>query len=379
MGRTASLGQDSGADVIRVGLIGPCQRPLKPGTFDPRERSLSKDFNAGLSGVLGTRSGVVESFHRVHAAVVSDRGKVVASVGDDMWPTVYRSAAKPFQAVPLVEDGVVEEFGLSSEDLALTAASHNGEDRHIAGVLRILGKVGAPEDGLKLGPFPPLREETAEALYRSGAAVKPIHNNCSGQHAAMLGLAMIHDWPVDSYLQVDHPLQGRMLEEMARFTGLATDDIATMPDGCGMLAFGVPLFNLALSFAKLGEEAGKGSGAAQVLGAMAGSPFMLGGTGRLCTALVEVTGGRMVGKLGAEGVYGITVPGEGFGIGIKVEDGGRRAGDAAVIRVLDLLGLLDQTESDALEGFRRMEINNTLGDVVGELQANFFFETNRLK
>ena len=312
----------------------------------------------------------------MHAAVVSDRGRMVASVGDDMWPTVYRSAAKPFQAIPLVEDGVVEEFGLSPEDLALTAASHNGEDRHVEGVLRILRKVGAPEDGLKLGPLPPLREETATALYRSGAAAMPIHNNCSGQHAAMLGLAMIHDWPVESYLQVDHPLQHRMLEEMARFTGMAKGEIATMPDGCGMLAFGVPLSKLAFSFAKLGEGAREGSGAAQVLEAMAGSPFMLGGTGRLCTALVGVTGGRMVGKLGAEGVYGITVPGEGLGIGIKVEDGGRRAGDAAVIRVLDLLGLLDRTESDALEAFRRMEIKNTLGEVVGELQANFTLNSN---
>jgi L-asparaginase II len=300
---------------------------------------------------------------------------VVASVGDEAWPTVYRSAAKPFQAVPLVEDGVVEEFGLSSEDLALSAASHNGEARHLEGVLEILRKVGAEEHWLRLGPLPPLLPETAEALYRSGAQVRPIHNNCSGQHAALLGLALVHDWPLGSYLDPGHPLQRRMLEEMGRFTGMATKEIATMPDGCGMLAFGVPLSKMALSFARFGAGAQERSGPARVLGAMADFPFMVGGTGRLCTALTEATGRRMVGKLGAEGVYCVAVPEEGLGIGLKVEDGGGRAGDAAVIRVLDLLGLLDQREGEALDRFRRKEIRNTLGEVVGEVRANFTFKT----
>ena len=321
------------------------------------------------NGVWCTRSEVVESLHRVHAVVVTDTGKVLARHGDVDWITVYRSAAKPFQAIPLVEDGVVEEFGLEEAELALSAASHNGEDVHIQGVMGILKKVGQPPEALRLGPFPPLLRQAAEALYRSGAHVTPLHNNCSGQHAALLGLVRIHGWPMDTYLDPSHPLQDRMMKEMVRFTGLGRGEIRTMPDGCGMVAFGVPLRAMARSFARLG--ASKDPGPRVILDSMASHSYMLGGTNRLCTALPEVTGGRLIGKLGAEGVYCVTVPEEGLGIAVKVEDGGIRAGDAAAVRVLDLFGLLKPAEEEALEGFRRTVVRNTLDDEVGEISANF--------
>ncbi|MCJ7628366.1 MAG: asparaginase, partial [Longimicrobiales bacterium] len=235
----------------------------------------------------------------------------------------------------------------------------------------ILEKVGFGADALKLGPIPPLRREAAEELYRSGWAVTPVHNNCSGQHAARLGLAMVHGWPVDSYLDSSHPLQERMFREMVRYTGLPREKIETMPDGCGMVAFGVPLRAMARSFAHLGKVARNEEGPGRVLQAMAAHPFMLGGTDRFCTALIQATGGRLIGKLGAEGVYGITAPEEGLGITIKVQDGGVRAGDAATVRVLDQMGLLGREEGKALEGFRRSVIRNTLGDAVGEISANF--------
>jgi L-asparaginase II len=314
---------------------------------------------------------VVESLHLVHAVIVNEAGKVVAGHGDVDWMTVYRSAAKPFQAIPLVEDGVVDRFGLNQAELALTAASHNGEEDHLAGVSGILQKVGLSPEALGLGPLPPLRRETAEMLYRSGLSVTPAHNNCSGQHAAMLGLALVHGWPVESYLNPRHPLQERMVEEMVRYTGLPKERIQTMPDGCGMVAFGVPLRNMARSFAHLGCAARREEGPARVLEAMAGNPFMVGGTGRFCTALIRATGGRIIGKLGAEGVYGMTVPEEGLGIAVKVQDGGLRAGDAAAVRVLNLLGLLDPEEAESLEGFRRSIVQNTLDEEVGEISANF--------
>ena len=326
-------------------------------------------------GVWCTRAGVVESVHRVNAVVATDSGRILARHGDVDWLTVYRSAAKPFQAIPLVVDGVVDRFGMTREELALTAASHNGEAEHLSGVAGILEKLGLSADALKLGPIPPLRREAAEALYRSGSAPTPAHNNCSGQHAAMLGLALVHEWPLDTYLDPRHPLQERMLEEMARYTGLPRERIETMPDGCGMVAFGVPLRNMARSFAMLGTASLKEEGPARVLEAMAAHPFMVGGTDRFCTALIQATGGRLIGKLGAEGVYGITVTGEGLGITIKVQDGGIRAGDAAAVRVLDLMGILSPEEGTALEGFRRTIVRNTLGDAVGEISANFQLES----
>jgi L-asparaginase II len=320
---------------------------------------------------------VVESFHRVHAVLTDAGGKVVASFGSRELLVVYRSAAKPFQAVPLVEDGVVDRFGLLPGELALAAASHNGEAPHVAAVGEILRRVGCSEEDLGLGPLLPLGADAARELLRSGEPVRPIHNNCSGQHAAMLGLARIHDWPLFSYLDAGHPLQQRMLAEMARFTGLRQGSIHTMLDGCGMVAFGVPLRAMALSFARLGVAAREEEGPRRILEAMSGHPFMLGGTGRLCTRLPEVTGGRLIGKLGAEGVYGIAIPGEGLGFAVKVEDGGTRAGDPAVVRALDELGLLRPDESEALDPFRRREIRNTRGEVVGEMRGTFSFAGGR--
>jgi L-asparaginase II len=314
---------------------------------------------------------VVESLHIVNAAVVTAEGKLVASHGDPGWITVYRSAAKPFQALPLVDDGVVDRFALSPADLALAAASHNGEEEHLAGVRGILRKVGMLEEALGLGPLAPLRKEAVESLYRAGLQVKPIHNNCSGQHAAMLGLAKVRGWEVGSYLDPRHPLQGRMLEEMVRYTALPRESIRTMPDGCGMLAFAVPLRHMARSFGALGSASKSEEGPGKVLRSMVSHPFMVGGTDRLCTELIGVTGGRVVGKLGAQGVYGMTIPEEGLGIALKVQDGGMRAGDAAAVRVLDLLGLLNHHEAQSLGPFRASVVRNTLGEEVGEVSANF--------
>jgi L-asparaginase II len=141
-----------------------------------------------------------------------------------------------------------------------------------------------------------------------------------------------------------------------------------------MVAFGVPLRSMARSFALLGAEARTEEGPARVLEAMRAHPHMVGGTGRICTALGRETGGRIIGKLGAEGVYGITIPSESLGIALKVEDGGMRAGDAAAVRVLDLLGVLETEEARALEPFRRRPVSNTLGSIVGEISADFSLE-----
>jgi L-asparaginase II len=329
------------------------------------------------SGVFCTRNGIVESVHRVHAVAVDVAGETVAVCGDEGLATIYRSAAKPFQALPLVEEGVVDRFGISPEELALCAASHNGEPAHLEGVTSILEKVGVSREALRLGPHAPLRAETAEALFRSGSPLLPLHNNCSGQHAGMLGLARLKGWPLDSYLEPDHPLQQRMFAEMQRFTGMANEEIRIVSDGCGMLAFVVPLGRMALSFSRLAVAAGTEEGPRRIVGAMTSHPFMVGGTGRLCTALPTATRGRILGKLGAEGVYGMSIPGAGLGIAVKVEDGGMRAGDVAAVGVLEELDLLGEAELTELAEFRRKVVRNTLGDEVGEIRAEFSMARKR--
>lgn len=317
------------------------------------------------------RGDVTESVHRVHVAVVDAEGRTLASVGDGESTTFYRSAAKPFQALPLVEDGVADRLGLTGEELAICSASHNSEPRHLALARAILGKAGLGEDSLECGAHLPFLSTEAAALLRSGEEPRAIHSNCSGKHAGMLALARFHGWPLEGYTRADHPVQRRMLEEVSRWSGLPEADIRTATDGCGVVCFAVPLAVMATSFARFAHAARADAGVRRIVRSMTDHPFCIAGTGRLCTELMRVAGGRIFAKTGAEGVYGAGVPEQGIGIAIKVEDGARRGSDAALVRVLEAVGLLSDVELEALDSFRRPEIRNTRGEVTGRIEAAF--------
>ena len=314
-----------------------------------------------MSGTIVLRRGaVVESRHRVHVAVADPEGHLLAWAGDPGLVTHFRSAAKPLQALPLVEDGVVDAFGIPAEELALACASHNGEGGHVAGVRRLLERMGVAEEALELGPHLPMLEAAAHALLRSGGEALPVHNNCSGKHAGMLGLARYRGWPLEGYRLPDHPVQQRMTEEVVRWTGVAADQIRPGVDGCGVVCFGVPLAAMARSFAGVGRAAARGDeGPARVVEAMTAHPFQVAGTGRLCTELMEATEGAIFAKVGAEGIYAAGDRGGTLGVAIKVEDGSRRAVEVALVRVLEELGLLDD---EALDSYRRRPVPNTLGE-----------------
>lgn len=315
------------------------------------------------------RGGIVESRHVVHVAVCRADGRRVASHGDPGLEVFYRSAAKPFQALPLVEEGVVERFGLTRSELAACCASHEGEPPHLAAAASILAKAGLDEGALRCGPDGPFSRSEAQALARRGEAPRPIHNNCSAKHAGMLALAVAMGWDPEGYHLASHPVQRRMLREVARWSRIPEGDVGVAVDGCGVSCFAVPLDAMAVSFARFAAEAAAGGAPARVVEAMVGEPFMVGGTGRACTQVMERTGPRAFVKLGAEGVYGGGLPDQGLGFAIKVADGGRRAVEVALVEVLHALGALDAHDLDALARWRRPEVRNTRGEVVGEVRA----------
>lgn len=320
-----------------------------------------------------TRSGAVESVHRVHVAVADARGRPIGGCGDPGQVAFYRSAAKPFQALPLVEDGVVERFGFTEEELALCCASHNAEPEHLALAQSMLARAGLDEGALACGPHPSLRPERARELWAQGARLGAVHNNCSGKHAGMLALAVARGWPPEGYLEAGHPVQQRMLAEMARWTGVAASELVTGTDGCGVVTFALSLGEMAASFARFTAAADAGDPAARIVAAMTGHPFAVAGTGRACTAVMERLGGRVFVKTGAEGVYCGGVRGRGLGFALKVEDGARRASDVALIRVLAELGVADADDVSALAG-GRIEVFNTLGVQVGRIEGAFRVE-----
>ncbi|SUZ76462.1 uncharacterized protein METZ01_LOCUS29316 [marine metagenome] len=327
-----------------------------------------------MSVVEVLRGDVVEARHTVHVAVADTHGRVVARAGNGDGLTYYRSAAKPFQALPLVEEGIVRRFGISLPELALCCASHEGEPEHVATARSILSKIGVDEALIRCGSQLPFGADASQELLMLGGQAMPIHNNCSGKHAGMLALAVGMGWdPVDYHLP-GHPVQDRMLREILRWTGLGETEVATGVDGCGVVCFAVPLFQIAKSFARFSVAAADNEGPAEIVRAMTTHPFMVGGTGRACTQVIEAAAGKAFVKLGAEGTYIGGIPASGLGFAIKVEDGGRRAVEVALVKVLEELGVLTEAAVTAISHHGNPIVYNTRGEAVGEIRPAFHLE-----
>lgn len=322
------------------------------------------------------RGAIVESRHRIHAAVVDAEGRIRASAGDSELVAFIRSAAKPFQAVPLVADGALDRFGITLEELAVACGSHSGEPRHLKAAESILRKVGLDGDALACGAQPPLHGGTRRELAESGLEPVRLHNNCSGKHAAMLALARTHAWDTAGYHLPDHPVQQRMLAEVARWVDLPYEAMALGTDGCGVITFGLPLRRMALGYARFAAAARAGDReATYVVGAMTSYPEMIAGEGRLCSELIHAAHGRLFAKVGAEGVYCVGVPGAELGIALKVEDGAQRAVGPAILSILRQLDLISEDDIGTLYRHAYPQIENSRGEVVGELRARIELET----
>lgn len=323
------------------------------------------------------RGAVVESVHYGAAAVVDSAGHLLAWVGNAHVITFLRSAAKPFQALPFVEQGGVEHFGLTAEELALMCASHSGTDRHVAVARRLQQKAGVEEADLQCGTHPPYDNATAEALRQRGEAPTPNRHNCSGKHSGMLAHARLRGLPLESYLAPEHPVQQSILQVMSQMAGLPPEEIALGTDGCSAPNFAMPLYHAAWAYARLvdpwDQPAARQAACRQIVSAMTGHPWLVGGPGRFDTRLMEVAGQKLVAKGGAEGFQGVGIrpqPGErGIGIALKIADGDakNRARPAVVLEILQQLGVLGVEELQALADFGpRRPVYNWRRLVVGE-------------
>ena len=322
--------------------------------------------------IEATRGELVESVHRVSVAVVDAAGRLLAESGDPDLVTYWRSAAKPFQAMPLVADGAADRFGLEPKELALCCASHSSEPEHLATTDAILTKLGLTEQALACGPHTPLSAAVAEDALRKGVRITARWSNCSGKHAGMLALALHRGWPIEGYNQLGHPVQDRIIEELLRWTGSARDDIYCSVDGCNTVCFGLSLRGMAAAYARFGAD--EDGAARRLRDAMTGFPAMVGGTGRPCTDLMGAFGGGLLAKIGAEGVYSAALPRHGLGISLKAEDGDMRSAPIALVSVLlqVLTHLDDRRGVDLLKGtahHAHIPIRNTRGLVTGALSA----------
>jgi len=322
--------------------------------------------------VEATRGPLTESVHSVAVAVVHADGRLIASSGDSGYVTWWRSAAKPFQAMPLVEDGVTERFGLDDAELALACASHSSEGLHLETVDRFMAKVGVRESDLACGIHPPISPDVATTVLCGTATMTPKWSNCSGKHTGMLALAKHHGWPLEGYNAAGHPVQDRILEVLTRWTDLGRDAIAIAPDGCTAACFALPLRNMALAYARLG--ASDDGAPRRITRAMMTHPFLVAGTGRLCTDLMAGWPGNIIAKVGADGIYCAALRWLGLGIALKVLDGDGRASQVALLEVIRQVLDRGATANSAayslepLAAYARSSIVNTRGVITGELR-----------
>jgi L-asparaginase II len=330
-------------------------------------------------GVRVWRGDEIESLHAVAAAVVDGDGRTVARHGDPSRRAYLRSSAKPIQLLPLVEEGLVEKYGFSDQELAVMAASHSAEPFHVEAVRRVLEKAGLDESMLRCGAHEPLNAAAAEELRRRGEKPASIHNNCSGKHAGMLAVCRAMGWPLDTYFDAEHPLQRRIWTTLAELAGMSPGDIGRAVDGCAVVVFALPVEGMARTWSALAAaDARRGSdrdkAIGRILDVMASHPEHVAGTGRIDTDLMRRAGDRLVVKTGAEGVFCAAFRASGGrvplgGMALKVVDGARRAQDVALMSLLQDLGALDPTGDPVLQAHARPNVTNRAGAVVGWIDA----------
>jgi L-asparaginase II len=311
-----------------------------------------------------TRGDIVESRHTGAYAVCDAEGRVIAEAGDVTQPVFPRSAIKAFQCLPVVESGAADRFGFSDEEIALACASHGGEPEHARVARAMLAKVGASEDDYECGAHWPMDYAAQRALARSGGEPLAVHNNCSGKHAGMLALAKQLGVPAQGYARPGHPVQRAIARTIGELCDADVDRAPCGIDGCSVPTWAIPLSNLALGFARLTRRAS----AKRIFAACRAHPFMVAGTGRFCTRLMQAVPRAFV-KTGAEGVYGAAVPHAGLGIALKCDDGASRAAEVAMAAVLARLDVWTAEERAALRGFARVAIKNWRQFTTGEIRA----------
>ena len=326
------------------------------------------------------RGGVLESSHCGALAVLDADGAVVAKLGDIDQPIFPRSAVKVLQALPLVASGAADQLGLTDEELAIACASHNGEEIHAQTAARMLAKAGLDAAALECGAHWPYLDTAARALAAQGREPSALHNNCSGKHAGFLCLACALQGGVDlrqytrGYVQPEHPVMREVTAALQAATGFDLANAARGTDGCSIPTYAIPLRHLARAFARVGTGVGLSSGhahaAKRLRAAVAKAPFMVAGSGRFDTRVMQQLGERVFCKVGAEGVFCAALPERGLGVAIKIDDGNNaRACEVVMAAVIEAFVKLDDAKAGFMRSLSELRVANWNNIEVGQLRA----------
>jgi L-asparaginase II len=318
-----------------------------------------------------TRGLLVESRHRGAVAVCDAKGNLHLALGDVETPAFPRSAVKAMQAIPLIESGAADAFGLDDTELAIACASHSGDKAHLATVRGLLAKAGLKEAQLACGVHWPMSERASEELIRAGKNPSAIHNNCSGKHAGMLATAVYRRLDPTGYERSEHAVQEDIRRVLSEICGVPLDRHDMGIDGCSVPTFALPLAALATGFARLGSGKGltgtRKEAAERLVRACIASPSLVAGEGRFDTVVMRDLGPNVFSKGGAEGVHCASLPAFGLGIAVKIDDGTKRGAEHVLARLLaELVPGADRVLQSRIDG----ELRNWLGLKVGRVRPS---------
>jgi len=322
-------------------------------TLPPGYGRSSRNAGSPAFEVVLKRGSSVESIHRVHAVVCDSKGRILMKAGRPDHESFVRSALKPFQALPALSSGASGSYDFGDRGLAISCASHAGTAEHAREAFRLLWNAQLETDALQC-PIP--------AWGHS-----PLEHNCSGKHAAFLATSRKMGWPLESYLQGDHPLQQEINRRVGEFLGLPAEELVAERDDCGAPTLLLQLSQMALLYAHLGSSTH--AELEQISRAMLANPKLVAGEGRFDTELMSRSHKQVISKGGAEGIQCLSRTGDGLGVAIKVEDGSRRAKQAVALHLLRQLDWITQGSLDELEDKMLIIGPGVRLEVKGELRA----------
>lgn len=319
--------------------------------------------------VISTRAELTESFYRGAYCVVNEQNEIIDQAGDIYTPIFPRSALKLFQVLPLLAAGGKNYFNFTDEEIAVMCASHNAEERHIKVIQSIMAKAQLNEHMLQCGFHPPYRETDSRKFFAEHKKPSPLYNNCSGKHVGFLACCKLKGYSTENYLDINHPLQQEIKQCIAEFAQTSPNQLRVGIDGCSAPNFALTLYQLAVAFKNLSTpyqiDSRWAEAAMQVIDSIKAHPIMIAGTERFCTELAQTLGNEVIGKTGAEGVYGITFHQKKLGTAIKTDDG--KMGPQYFI-AYDLIKKHTGNSHPLLQKYEKAPITNWSGKVTGYIQ-----------
>lgn len=320
-----------------------------------------------MKKILEIRRGQITEREHLGVLVLADSESVLAEYGNTSEDTCYylRSCAKPLQAAVIQDLGVFEYFDFSQEEIAVVSSSHSGSLGHISAVEGILKKIGKTENDLTCGAHMPWDSVVREHIIKNDLKPSQLHNNCSGKHAGFLAACVMNGWDIATYKSLEHPLQHAIIEKMRDYYNFEPKYLAQ--DGCGAPIMAMPFENMCKGFMKCFEDYPR------IQEAFSQQPYMIGGYGKIDSEVIFASNGRLISKVGAEGLCMVYNPEKAQTLLVKIADSSEHARAFVLIEALKQLGWLSSEEikNNPVTRLFEKDVKNVAGDIVGEVISTF--------